>query len=33
MKVLEAVGFSLAVIAIVVALILFMMGGPTYRKR
>lgn len=33
MKVLEMIGFSLAVIAIVVALFLFMIGGPNYRRR
>ncbi|WP_268983907.1 hypothetical protein [Streptomyces fuscigenes] len=33
MRALEAIGFSLAVIAIVVLLFLFMSGGPTYRKR
>jgi len=32
MKVLEAVGFSLGVIAFVVALFLFMIGGPAYRR-
>jgi hypothetical protein len=32
MKVLEAVGFSLGVIAIFVVLLLFLIGGPNYRK-
>lgn len=33
MRALEAIGFSLAVIAIVVLLYLFMTGGPRYRRR
>jgi hypothetical protein len=33
MRALEAIGFSLAVIGIVVLLFLFMSGGPTYRRR
>ncbi|WP_329454806.1 hypothetical protein [Streptomyces sp. NBC_01497] len=33
MRALEVIGFSLAVTAIVVLLFLFMVGGPTYRRR
>ncbi|MGQ4517171.1 hypothetical protein [Streptomyces sp. 8L] len=33
MRALEAVGFALAVIAIVAGLFLAMIGGPTYRRR
>ncbi|QMU72061.1 hypothetical protein [Streptacidiphilus sp. P02-A3a] len=31
MKVLEMIGFAVGVLAIVVALFLFMIGGPNYR--
>ncbi len=33
MRALETIGFSLAVIAITVGLVLFLMGGPTYRRK
>jgi len=33
MKILEMIGFSLGVIAFVVALFLFMIGGLNYRRR
>ncbi len=32
MRALETIGFSLAVIIIVVALLLFLMGGPNYPR-
>jgi hypothetical protein len=33
MRALETIGFSLGVIIISVALLLFMMGGPNYPRR
>jgi hypothetical protein len=33
MRAVEVIGFSLGVIAIVVALLLFLMGGPAYRRK
>ena len=33
MRALETIGYSLLVIAIMVGLLLFLMGGPTYRNK
>jgi hypothetical protein len=33
MRALETIGFSLVVIAFAIGLLLFMMGGPNYRRK